>query len=64
MKKLVSRDPSLVSSKINVNFFAFVIIERSLGVNLNVNDDSFFYSTQAPPKLHASQGVSVIASVF
>ena len=55
MKNLVSRDPSLVSSKINIDFSA-PVNERSLGVNWNVNDDSFFYSTSASRNLHASQG--------
>ena len=63
-KNLVSRDHSLVWSKINIDFLA-PVNESSLGVNWNVNDDSFFYSTQTPPEIYTRRKVlSVIASVF
>ena len=64
MKNLVSGDPSLVSSKINIDFSA-PVNERSLGVNWNVNGDSFFYSTQVLLEIYTRRKVlSVIASVF
>ena len=48
-KVLQALDPKLVASKIKVDF-SETINERSLGVHWHVNEDSFFYTVQQPPR--------------
>ena len=63
-KVLQSLDPSLVASKVKVDF-SEPINERSLGVHWQVNNDSFFYSIQQPPPVYTRRKVlSTISSVF
>ena len=57
-------DPSLIASKVKVDF-SETINERSLGVNWHVNNDNLFYSVQQPQEIYTRRKVlSTIASVF
>ena len=61
---LKSLDPTLIASKVKVDF-SEPVNERALGVHWHVNDDNFFYSTQQPPEIYTRRKVlSTIASVF